>query len=63
MADLILLPYLQQWDGTDLALNLLAAPQTSPLDPLLPAGPAFADANFSFEIRLVQGLGSLPVTH
>lgn len=61
MADLILLPYLQQWDGTDLALNLLAAPQASPLDPLLPAGPAFADANFTFEIRLVQGLASLPV--
>ena len=62
MAELILLPYLQQWDGTDLALNLLAAPQASPLDPLLPGGPAFADANFTFEIRLVQGLGSLPVT-
>ncbi|HEY6315061.1 MAG TPA: hypothetical protein VIY52_30250 [Streptosporangiaceae bacterium] len=62
MTELIFLPYLQQWDGTHLSLNLLAAPQGSPLDPLVPAGPAFADANFTFEIRLVQGLGSLPTT-
>jgi len=59
---LIFLPYLQQWGGARLTLNLLAAPQSSPFDPLVPAGPAFADANFIFEIRLVQGLGSLPTT-
>jgi hypothetical protein len=62
MTQLIFLPYLQQWDGTQLSLNLLAAPQTSPLDPLVPAEPSFTDANFTFEIRLVQGLGSLPTT-
>jgi hypothetical protein len=62
VTELIFLPYLQQWDGTRLSLNLLAAPQSSPLDPLVPAGPAFTDANFTFEIRLVQGLGSLPTT-
>jgi hypothetical protein len=62
VTELIFLPYLQQWDGTHLSLNLLAAPQASPLDPLVPAEPAFTDANFTFEIRLVQGLGSLPTT-
>ena len=62
MTELILLPYLQQWDGTHLSLNLLAAPQASPLDPLVPGGSAFADASLTFEIRLVQGLGSLPTS-
>jgi hypothetical protein len=62
MTQLIFLPYLQQWDGTQLSLNLLAAPQTSPLDPLVPSGPSFTDANFTFQIRLVQGLGALPTT-
>jgi len=62
MTELILLPYLQQWDGTQLTLNLLAAPQTNPLDPLVAGEPSFADADFTFEIRLVAGLGSLPTT-
>lgn len=62
MTELIFLPFPQQWDGTQLSLNLLAAPQGSPLDPLVPAGSAFTDANFTFEIRLVQGLASLPTT-
>ena len=30
MTELIFLPYLQQWDGTHLSLNLLAAPQSAP---------------------------------
>jgi len=62
MTQLIFLPYLRHWNGTELSLNLLAAPQTSPLDPLVPAGPSFTDADFTFEIRLVQGLGTLPTT-
>ena len=61
-ATLILLPYLQEWDGTALGLRLLAAPQANPLDPMAPGEPSFTDAAFSFEIRLVQGLGSLPTT-
>ncbi len=60
MPQLILLPYLQQWDGSKLSLNLLAAPQTNPLDPLVAGGPSFTDAAFTFEIRLVKGLSSLP---
>lgn len=62
MTQLILLPYLQQWDGTHLTLNLLAAPQTNPLDPLVSGEPSFTDADLVFEIRLVAGLGSLPTT-
>ena len=62
MTQLMFLPYLQQWDGTNLSVNLLAAPQISPLDPLVPGEPAFVDANFTFEIRLVQGVASLPTT-
>ena len=32
---LMLLPYLQGWNGTNLTLRLLAAPQFNPLDPLV----------------------------
>jgi hypothetical protein len=59
---LMLLPYLQQWDGTQLSLRLLAAPQFSPLDPLAPGEPAFVDADFKFEVRLIQGLAAIPAT-
>jgi hypothetical protein len=61
-----LLPYLQEWDGTNLRLRLLAIPRDSPLDPLIPgltpAGPSFATAHFIFEVHLVQGLGAIPIT-
>lgn len=61
-ASLIFLPYLQEWDGTALGVRLLVAPQANPLDPMAPGEPSFTDAAFSFEIRLVQGLASLPTT-
>ena len=59
---LMLLPYLQEWDGTKLNLRLLAAPQFNPLNPLAPGEPAFVDADFKFEMRLVAGLGVIPTT-
>jgi hypothetical protein len=59
---LMLLPYLQEWDGTTLAFRLLAAPQVSPLEPLAPSEPQFTEASFTFELRLVAGLGSIPTT-
>jgi hypothetical protein len=62
MTQLMLLPYLQQWDGTQLSFNLLAAPQYNPLDPLAPGEPAFVDADFKFEVRLIQGLAVIPTT-
>jgi hypothetical protein len=55
-----LLPYLQEWDGTKLRLRLLAAPQISPLDPLLAGAPSFTDAAFTFDVRLISGLGAVP---
>jgi hypothetical protein len=55
-----LMPYLQEWDGTHLQFRLLAAPQISPLDPLLAGAPSFTDAAFTFEVRLVSGLGAIP---
>jgi hypothetical protein len=59
---LMLLPYLQQWDGKNLSFNLLAAPQFNPLDPLAAGEPAFVDADFQFEVRLIAGLGAIPTT-
>src|SRR5258708_6160098 len=59
-ARLTLLPYLQEWDGTQLTMRLLVVPRDRPLDPLLPAAPRFTEANFPFEVRLVQGLAALP---
>jgi hypothetical protein len=59
-----LLPYLQEWDGANLQIRLLAIPRDSPLDPLVtgPPGPSFATANFKFNVCLVQGLGAIPTT-
>src|SRR5271155_4230233 len=61
-----LLPYLQEWDGANLQLRLLAVPRDSPLDPLIagltPPGPSFATAHFSFDVHLVQGLVGIPTT-
>jgi hypothetical protein len=60
-----LLPYLQEWDGANLQIRLLAIPRDSPLDPLIsgltPPGPSFATANFKFDVCLVQGLGAIPI--
>src|SRR5580704_1109723 len=57
---LMLLPFLQRWDGTQLGIRLLAAPQINPLEPLTAGEPSFTDAAFTWEIRLVQGLGAIP---
>src|ERR1017187_7551517 len=61
-----LLPYLQEWDGANLQIRLLAIPRDSPLDPLIsgltPPGPSFATANLKFDVCLVKGLGSIPTT-
>ncbi|MCU1350377.1 MAG: hypothetical protein JWO56_3407, partial [Acidobacteria bacterium] len=57
---LIVLPFLQHWDGTSLALRLLTTPQGSPLTPLVPGEPAFVDAAFTFEVRLIGDPGAVP---
>jgi hypothetical protein len=50
---LILLPFLQHWDGASLTFRLLTTPQGSPLTSLVAGEPAFVDAAFTFEVRLI----------
>jgi hypothetical protein len=57
---LVLLPYLQGWDGTTLSLNLLLIPRGNPLDPLAAGAPNFPAAKFVFDVHLLPGLGTLP---
>ena len=58
---LVLLPYLQQWDGAVLHVRLLLIPRGSPVDPLAAGAPAFPAANFVFDVHLLPGLDALPV--
>jgi hypothetical protein len=57
---LMILPFLQHWDGTSLAVRLLTTPQGDPLTPLATGEPSFVDAAFSFELRLVADPGLVP---
>lgn len=57
---LMILPFLQRWDGANLELRLLTTPQGDPLTPLVPGEPAFVDAAFTFELRLVGDPGLVP---
>jgi hypothetical protein len=57
---LILLPFLQHWDEKSLRLRLLSTPQGDPLTPLMPGEPAFVDADFTFELRLVSDASLVP---
>ena len=57
---LVLLPYLQRWDGASLQIRLLLIPRGNPLDPLAPGSPNFPSADFVFDIHLLTGLDALP---
>jgi hypothetical protein len=57
---LVLLPYLQRWDGASLNVRLLLIPRGNPLDPLAPGAANFPSADFVFDIHLLTGLDSLP---
>jgi hypothetical protein len=60
---LSLLPFLQAYDGTSLAVRLLLIPRGSPLAPLDPGnatGPSFAKANLSLAVVLTSGLADMP---
>ncbi len=57
---LVLLPYLQRWDGTDLHVQLLVIPRGNPLDPLATGAPNFPAAKLVFDIHLLPGQGALP---
>jgi len=58
---LMLTPFLQHWDGTALTFRLLTAPSGSPLTPLVAGEPAFVDAAFTFEVRLIGDPLIVPV--
>ena len=57
---LSLLTFPHHWDGGALAVNVLALPVGSPLNPLTPGEPAFADAALGLEAQLIPSLDRLP---
>lgn len=58
---LVLIPYLQRWDGNALNIRLLCLPRGSPLDPLVAgSSPSFATATFKFEVHILTDIDSLP---
>lgn len=62
-ARLTLLPHLQRFDGSALAVRLVLLPGGSPLDPLLPgdpASPSFASAELALSAVLTSGLAEMP---
>ncbi|MBA2459750.1 MAG: hypothetical protein H0V43_12465 [Gemmatimonadales bacterium] len=57
---LILFPFLQGYDGTDLSLRLLVAPQTDPTAPPAPGLTPYVATDFDFELRFIADLSQLP---
>jgi hypothetical protein len=58
---LILIPYLQGWDGKNLEVNVLALPLGSPIDQLVPpSATSFATANFKFDVYILTDVNTLP---
>ena len=59
-ARLVLLPFLQSWDGSNLVLRVVVIPKVPPLESLTSSsGPSFAVANFSFDAHFL-GPENLP---
>lgn len=57
---LIMMPFLQRWDGSRLFARVIVAPQTDPLSPPAPGLSPFATTDFDFETRLVADASVLP---
>ena len=57
---LVLLPYLQRWDGGTLHVRLMLIPRGNPLDPLAPGAPNFPSSKFVFDVHLLAGVDALP---
>lgn len=57
---LVLMPFLQRWDGGRLFVRVIVAPQTDPLAPPAPGLPPYATTDFRFETRLVADASVLP---
>lgn len=57
---LILLPFLQGYDGAQLSVHLLIAPQTDPTTPPSPGLTPYVSTNFEFELCFVSDPSQLP---
>jgi hypothetical protein len=57
---LVLLPYVQGWDGATLTVRLLLIPRGNPLDPLDAGAPPFPDARLVLDVHVVPGLDTMP---
>ncbi|MDJ0626789.1 MAG: hypothetical protein QNJ44_00905 [Rhodobacter sp.] len=57
---LVLLPFLQGWDGTDLTVRMMVTPQTDPTAPPAPGQTPFASTDFQFTLRLIADPTVLP---
>ena len=57
---LILLPFVQGFDGTNLSMRLLVAPQTDPTASPGAGLTPFVSTDFEFALHFVPGLGQLP---
>jgi hypothetical protein len=57
---LSILTFPQHWEPNKLRVRFLCLPKISPLDPLEPGQPPFAQANLVFEANVIRGLGNLP---
>lgn len=57
---LMLLPFLQAFDGSALSIRLLVAPQTDPLSSPGAGLPKYVSTDFDFELRFVPDPGQLP---
>ncbi|MCD9033142.1 hypothetical protein LDO32_15550 [Luteimonas sp. Y-2-2-4F] len=58
---LILLPFLQGYDGARLSVRLLVAPQTDPTAPPAAGLTPYVETDFGFELHFVPGPSQLPV--
>ncbi|KAI9765192.1 MAG: hypothetical protein M1839_005610 [Geoglossum umbratile] len=59
---LVALPFLQQWSGSKLTVNVLLLPRKTPLKPLITGAPPFATANFKLTIHIQSGTEQLPIS-
>jgi hypothetical protein len=57
---LVLLPYVQSWDGATLTVRLLLIPRGNPLDPLDTGAPSFPDTHLVLDVHALAGLDTMP---
>ncbi|KAH7018868.1 hypothetical protein EDB80DRAFT_675897 [Ilyonectria destructans] len=67
LTKLVVLPYLQSWDGSHLSFRVLLVPRGDPFAPLIPSqgptdpvSPSFVTANLKLDVHLLSGHESLP---